>query len=879
MYYKLSNIWKALKVIKITFLALICIVGWSFFTTSAYGDTKPKEILTPDERLWLTKNQHDIIYAVETNYAPFVFTDSNENPSGLAYDYMLLVESKLGIHFKKRHFSSLDDIFSKVRSKEIDIVNAVTETPKRSIFLSFTDSFISVPNVIIVNKNRQRWMQEKDLRGLKVSLVKSYAVTEYLVNKELGIIPDLASNDLTALLNVSFGLSDAAVIDLATASYLISENGITNLRVAGEIEFSINLSMATSKDEPLLRSILQKGIGAITDSERQEIRSRWINASSQSIFSDWQFWAAVSVILLVSMAVVMWNRTLRYQINLRKKAEEKLRMLNTELTNHSHELFTTSKSLNKAQELAHLGNWVWDLQTKTLWWSDEMYRIFGLNPQELTPSYEYLLTCVHPDDRDTLRKAVNNTLTHKTEFKLTYRIIRTDGVERYLIAEGYVEYMESNPLKMEGMVQDITEQKAAQEALEKSEQKYRILVEHAMVGIYRSDLSGYILYINQTLTNMLGYNSPDELIGHKSTITYKYPEERDTFIQKLFKEQSISNYELELLDKNSHTLPVMISATIEGNILSGMIINMSEIKKSEIEVSKLSKVIEQIDDTVAITDKLGVITYINKAFCDHTGYTKEEAIGQSFKILKSDRYETDFYKKLWETITSGNIFRGTIINRKKNGDLYYEDKTITPLKDDKNNIVGFVSTGKDVTLETLMNQEIQRIATIDKLTGIYNRHKFEELFTLETERSRRFSQPLSLILIDIDHFKTVNDTYGHDVGDEVLKTLTAIVQENIRKMDIFARWGGEEFLVLCSNTDLETIQKLSEKLRSAVENTPFPTVDHVTISLGASTFREDDTFTSLFKRVDQGLYYAKEHGRNQVVVVSPYPPITPSSIP
>jgi len=366
---------------------------------------------------------------------------------------------------------------------------------------------------------------------------------------------------------------------------------------------------------------------------------------------------------------------------------------------------------------------------------------------------------------------------------------------------------------------------------------------------------------------MLGFDSPNELIGQKSRMVYNDPREREKLIEKLSADRFISNYELELIDRHSDILPVLVSATLDGDTLSGMIINMREIKKSRIKIETLSKVIEQIDDLVTITDKRGIITYVNQAFSDQTGYTREEVIGQSVRILKSDHYDNEFYKKLWTTILRGEIFRDTIINRKKNGDLYYENKTISPLKDDNNNIISFVSTGKDVTSETLMNQEIQRIATIDKLTGICNRHKFEELFTLESERSRRFSQPLSLILIDIDHFKLVNDTYGHDVGDEVLKTLTDIVQENIRRIDIFARWGGEEFLLLCPTTDLDNTQKLAEKLRFAVESTPFSKVNHITISLGASTFREEDSFKELFKRADQGLYHAKEHGRNQVGVI------------
>lgn len=411
---------------------------------------------------------------------------------------------------------------------------------------------------------------------------------------------------------------------------------------------------------------------------------------------------------------------------------------------------------------------------------------------------------------------------------------------------------------------DITQEHKREEALQLSEKKYKDLVENAMIGVYRSDLSGTVLYVNQALVGMLGFDSSDELIGKKSILRYNDSNQRGELIQSLLKEHHLNNYELELLDKNKHIVPVMISATLDGDIIFGMIIDMRELNKSREEIEKLSKVVEQIDDSVVITDKAGTITYVNQAFCDHTGYLKSEVLGENPSLFKSDKHDDKFYEGLWRTILDGDIFRGMIVNIKKNGDLYYENKTITPLKDDKNHIIGFVSSGKDVTEETLLYQEIERMATIDKLTGLCNRHKFEELFALEAEKSIRFSLPLSIILIDIDHFKSVNDTYGHDVGDEVLKCLADILQESIRKIDIVARWGGEEFLVLCSGTDLNQTRKLAEKLCKVVESASFPTIGHVTISLGVSTFKKHDTFSKLFKDADRGLYHAKERGRNQV---------------
>lgn len=304
----------------------------------------------------------------------------------------------------------------------------------------------------------------------------------------------------------------------------------------------------------------------------------------------------------------------------------------------------------------------------------------------------------------------------------------------------------------------------------------------------------------------------------------------------------------------------------EGNITGALSAarDITEEYERKQSIEKLSKAVEQVDDIVYTTDKAGIIAYVNDAFCRHTGYTREEAIGDDSKIIKSGMHGIGFYKELWTTILSGGVYRNTLINRKKNGDLYYEKKTITPLKEDGGNLIGFISTGKDVTQETMLHQEVERIATLDQLTGIYNRHKFEELFTLESERSRRFSHALSLIMIDIDYFKAVNDTYGHDIGDKVLIKLAEIVQSNIRKIDIFARWGGEEFLILCPGTDMEHARGVAEKLRLAVEGSVFEDVGKLTISLGVTLLKSEESFNELFKRVDERLYYAKEHGRNQV---------------
>ena len=322
------------------------------------SDSSNAEILSTAERSWLTENLPRIVLAIETGYAPFVFLDAQEQPSGLAHDHLLLLEAKLGVHFKQRRFASLDDIFAKVRGGEVHIVNAIAKTPLRSEFLYFTEPFITVPNVIVVRKERAGNVGEGDLRGLKVSLGKSYAVTEQLTQKGLGFEPDLVADDLTGLFNVSFGRSDAAVVDLATATWLISTKGITNLRVAGEAGLDIQLALGVPQTEQMLLSIIQKGLRSITEAERQEIRTRWINASRQSIFTARHFWLAVAVLFAIvctmTIGILTWNRTLRREIAARTEAlateKELLRVSEATLQEQNEELQLNEVALSVQNE-------------------------------------------------------------------------------------------------------------------------------------------------------------------------------------------------------------------------------------------------------------------------------------------------------------------------------------------------------------------------------------------------------------------------------------------------------------------------------------------------------------------------------------------------
>ena len=165
--------------------------------------------------------------------------------------------------------------------------------------------------------------------------------------------------------------------------------------------------------------------------------------------------------------------------------------------------------------------------------------------------------------------------------------------------------------------------------------------------------------------------------------------------------------------------------------------------------------------------------------------------------------------------------------------------------------------------------EDRRIALFDQLTGLYNRRSFDIFFEKELARSNRYGHSLSVVLVDIDHFKKVNDTYGHATGDEVLKELARIIEENIRTSDYACRWGGEEFALLMPETGLRAAKEKAESIRKAVEGHLFTKAGILTASFGVSCPEKDELANVFFERVDRALYKAKDEGRNQVVALHP----------
>lgn len=263
---------------------------------------------------------------------------------------------------------------------------------------------------------------------------------------------------------------------------------------------------------------------------------------------------------------------------------------------------------------------------------------------------------------------------------------------------------------------------------------------------------------------------------------------------------------------------------------------------------------------VCTMDPVGDLTYASEAFCRLTGYSEAELLGQSYSTICQEDITRNRLGPIRSAIGTWKVWQGEIAIRNKSGNHFVLDMVIGPVFDTDGKAIGYRAIGEDVTDK----KRIGELAVTDYLTQLYNRVKLDQELLKEIRRAQRYRTPLCIMLLDIDHFKAFNDTYGHQTGDVVLKTIAAVLRQNSREVDIVGRWGGEEFLIITPSISLAGGKEFAEKLRRAVESRSVEGVGRVSASFGVAEYREGDTLEHLIGRVDQALYRAKARGRNRV---------------
>ena len=281
----------------------------------------------------------------------------------------------------------------------------------------------------------------------------------------------------------------------------------------------------------------------------------------------------------------------------------------------------------------------------------------------------------------------------------------------------------------------------------------------------------------------------------------------------------------------------------------------------------LARAIEQTDDAVMITRSDGVIEYVNPGFERITGYRAGDIIGRRPSILASGMHPPAFYSELWRTLGRGESFRSVFTNRRSSGELYYEEKTISPIRGADEAISHFVATGKDVTERIAAERRLEYLANYDALTGLPNRSLLHDRLAQAIQRAHRLGKGVAVQFVDLDRFKLINDTLGHNAGDRVLIEAASRLRQCLRATDTVARLGGDEFILIQEGVgNPDEVEQVARKVLDAFAPC-FPVAPpqglFVSVSVGLALYPGDGlTPDELLMRADLAMYRAKEDGRN-----------------
>ncbi|MBI5963286.1 MAG: PAS domain S-box protein [Chloroflexi bacterium] len=462
---------------------------------------------------------------------------------------------------------------------------------------------------------------------------------------------------------------------------------------------------------------------------------------------------------------------------------------------------------------------------------------------------------------------------------------------------------QGNMLGTVGIGRDVTrekkleeERKEAQEALMASEAELRAVFASMQDAVLVIDRDGLYRKVPPTLPGRFQILSPKDVIG-KHLGDFFPAEQVEKFLgvigQVLETRQTLQiEYQL-VVNGHSPWFEASISQ-MNADCTLWVARDISERKQVEAKLNLQSAALEAAANTIIITDRDGLIEWANSSFINLTGFSTNEVIGRNPRdLIKSGMQGPQFYRELWDVILSGRIWHNELINRRKDGSLYFEEMTITPLRNSEGEINHFIAIKQDISNRKQAEDELRRanksletahlelqqslaqeqvLARTDGLTNIYNRRYFFELAMREFNSTIRYQRPLTIILFDVDGFKMINDTFGHTLGDEVLEHVAYATSKQVRDVDILARYGGDEFIILLPQTDAGQAFQTAERIRQSVMST-YEMEDNsqlmVTLSIGVAEIIHappDESVEAVIRRADKALYMAKQNGRNHTII-------------
>lgn len=569
-----------------------------------------------------------------------------------------------------------------------------------------------------------------------------------------------------------------------------------------------------------------------------------------------------------------------------------LEMQNKALLQVQSELRNKETHLRLSQIGGGIGTWESDLINDKQIWSENCIALLGFSSVE-EPTFVDFLALILPEDRQLVIDSMQSHIEHGTKYDVVYRVIHANGQLRWIRSAGQVEIDNNGtPILVRGIAQDITEQKLSESkleeariALEESRSRYLDLYEFAPVGYLSISNQGLILEVNWKVTAMFGLKR-NQLLQERFA---KFVEDGDKdrwrrqfIVMKELTAGEDFSFEMRFAHENGSIFHANLNCLRmdddeDESMLRLTLVDITLIKQSEAALSIAATIFES-HEGMMVNDARGNILRVNHAFTTITGYTSKEVLGKNPRMLSSGLHDVAFYTEMWDVLKRTGHWEGEIWNKRKNGEVYPELLTISAVNDKYGIICNYVATLADITTKNAATEEIKSLAFYDPLTKLANRRLLLDRLKQSLAASEHNGKKGAVLFLDLDHFKTLNDTQGHDIGDLLLQHVSTRLTGCVRESDTVARLGGDEFVVLLE--DLSDIiyeaamqtEVIANKILSILDQ-PYQLGTHTcysTPSIGIAIYNDHQfSVEELLKQADIAMYQAKIAGRNTIRFFNP----------
>jgi diguanylate cyclase (GGDEF)-like protein/PAS domain S-box-containing protein len=833
---------------------------------SILPDEGPRPLqLTQTEEAWLS--QHPVIrVSMDPGWAPIEFAREDGSFGGISTDYLRRLGELLGIRFEPIAVESWEDAMNAMRDGRAQVLASVAKTPKRSQVLAFTRPYLEFPIRIFTRSDVSYVGNIQNLIGQRVAVTAGYAIIDWLKRDYPALELVETSDSLTGLRLLADRQVDAFLGNVAVANYYISKYRLTDLRIAGETPYVNRQVMATHKDNAILTRILQKALNAIPVDERQTIYNRWMSVQFEQGIDYRPVWQIGIPAALLLFFLFLWNQRLKREVTQRQAAEAKLLesqdLLEQRVQERTTDLAEAQARFRATFEQAAVGIARVGLDGTWLEVNDHLCRMFGYTRDELLRITFQALT--HPDDLDSDMALVNETLAgQRDSYTMEKRYLHKEGhIVWATLTVSLVRTTAGEPDYFISVLEDISERKRVEDTLDR-------FFDQPMTLNLIANMDGRIERMNSAWSQTLGY--PLEELLRRPFIELVHPEDRAATLaefDKVKQGHTTLFFENRYLHQDGSYLVLAWSSFVKAD--DGLIVavanDITEKRQAEDKLREAAAVFGNTAEGVMITDDDGHIMDVNEAFSLITGYAKEEVVNRKPSLLRSDRHDDHFYAEMWKTLITTGHWRGELWNRRKDGAVYPELLTISRMTDKSGRGAGYVGVFADITAIKQTEDQLSHLAHHDSLTSLPNRLLLTARLDQAIRHAERQNSMLVIVFIDVDRFKTINDSLGHPAGDQVLRELARRLLETIGPDDTAARLSGDEFIVLLDGpSSTEQVVLMVERLMRIFEK-PFMiggTEVRITASMGLSLYPNDgrDSAT-LLRNADAAMYRAKDDGRN-----------------